>query len=226
MATTRRAAKKRKVATTYHHGDLRRALLEMALRLIRKEGVSGWTLREAARRLGVSRAAPYHHFLDKETLLVTLAEEGFRGLLARQRSVCIGLEGSVARLKAIGVAYVMYAVEHPAHFRVMHRPELHQFACARPETLGALRESSRAAFALLVEVIVDGQKEGEMAPGEPPEIAIACWSMVYGLAMLWVDGTLDGRYEALGVQRIDRLADVVANALARAFREPPKSCSP
>src|SRR5262245_4881527 len=113
-------AKKR----AYHHGDLRRALLDAALELVSSKGVQALTLREVARRAGVTHAAPYHHFPSKEALFAAVATEGFRDLAAAMRAALSGRRGPFASLRAIGVAYVRFATEHPAHFRIMFRPGL------------------------------------------------------------------------------------------------------
>src|SRR5688572_23914771 len=104
----------------YHHGDLRRALLDATLRLVELHGPQGFTLRAAARAAGVTAGAPYHHFKDKDALLGAVAAEGFELFRA-------ALQGAAARpaatprerMRNVGVAYVLFAVEHPTRFRVM-----------------------------------------------------------------------------------------------------------
>src|ERR671927_1103877 len=117
MASSKRSA--RKARRTYHHGSLRRALLDEALATIRAEGVDGLTLREIGARLGVSRTALYRHFADKRALLTAVATEGFRTL--RQRLVTAWEEGGRgdAAFHEMGVAYVRFAVANPSHYRVM-----------------------------------------------------------------------------------------------------------
>ena len=109
----------RKPRRPYHHGNLRRALLDEALATIRAEGVDGLTLREIGARLGVSRTALYRHFADKRALLAAVATEGFRTL--RQQLVAAWEEGGRGRaaFEAMGVAYVRFAVANPSHYRVM-----------------------------------------------------------------------------------------------------------
>src|SRR5438477_2745263 len=101
----------------YHHGNLRQALIDGALELIEERGVPALTLREVARRVGVTHAAPKRHFADRSALVAALAEHGFRGLAAH-----VGLvrssrrpRDSAERLRALGVAYIEYAIAHPAH---------------------------------------------------------------------------------------------------------------
>ena len=105
----------------YHHGDLRRALLAAAVEAIDEVGPTAMSLRDVARRAGVSHAAPAHHFGDKAGLLTALAAEGFRRL-ADELDRTARETGSFLE---VGVAYVRFAVTHPAHFAVMFRPDLH-----------------------------------------------------------------------------------------------------
>ena len=113
----------------YHHGDLRRALLDAAAELLEQRGVEGLTLREVARRAGVSHAATYHHFVDRAALIAALVESGFRQLTLAMQTAAAAVGGGVPgstldRLRAIGVAYVVFATQHPALFRLLCRPEL------------------------------------------------------------------------------------------------------
>ena len=108
----------------YHHGDLRRALIEAALELIDERGLECCTLREVTRRAGVSHAAPYHHFADRSALIEAVAAENLRLLAeALRRAGRRARGGGDARLSALGVAYVRFAAEHPFRFRMLLRPE-------------------------------------------------------------------------------------------------------
>jgi AcrR family transcriptional regulator len=183
------AARKKTAAQSksgYHHGDLRRALIEASLVLISEEGFSALTLREVARRAGVTHAAPYRHFPDKEALLAAVAEEGFRAMAVQMRERMDKAEGPVERLGACGVAYVLFAVRHPAHFRVMFGPHF-----AKPRDHEGLAKEGSSAFGLLVQSIVQGQQAGLLLEGEPMPLALMAWSQVHGLAALLVDGQLE-----------------------------------
>lgn len=186
MSTSKRLVSRK---VTYHHGNLRAALLEAALDLVAREGASSLTLREVARRAGVSHAAPYRHFADKEALLAAVAEEGFRALrdALAARADAAG-DDPVARLRAIGIGYVRFAVDHPAHCRVMFGG-----AVEDPARHLALAEASAAAFAVLVDAIRAAQATGQVRAGDPMDLALAAWSLVHGLALLWIDGALAGR---------------------------------
>ncbi|HLM44029.1 MAG TPA: TetR/AcrR family transcriptional regulator [Myxococcaceae bacterium] len=182
MATRKTSSKSK---PRYHHGDLRHALIEASLALISEEGFSALTLREVARRAGVTHAAPYRHFADKEALLAAVAEEGFRTMSAQMRERMDRETGPTQRLAACGVAYVLFAIQHPAHFRVMFGPHF----TGRVDHEALAKEGGNA-FGLLVQSIVEGQKAGELREGEPMPLALMSWSLVHGLASLLVDGKL------------------------------------
>jgi AcrR family transcriptional regulator len=170
--------KKRRDA--YHHPDLRKALIDAAVELIGKHGAQALTLREVARRAGVTHGAPYRHFSDREALIAAVAEEGFRELatLMRQRMEPAGRDWPEA-LTACGVAYVVYATKHPAHFQVMFTAELEG---KHP----SMEAASEQAFALLQDTIGAGQQHGLFLGDDPRPAALAAWSVVHGLASLLV----------------------------------------
>src|SRR4051794_27635084 len=120
----------------YHHGDLQRALVDAAVALLAEGGAAAVTLREVARRAGVTHAAPYRHFADKAALLAAVAEEGFRALHdAVARAGAEAPDDPLARLAASGQAYLRFAMSHPAHYRVMFGPDV--AAREHPELEGA-----------------------------------------------------------------------------------------
>src|SRR5918993_2359690 len=129
MPRATRAA--RKPVRPYHHGNLRRGLLDEALATIRADGVEGLTLRQIGSRLGVSRTALYRHFADKRALLAAVATEGFRTL--REQLVSAWEEGGRGReaFESMGVAYIRFAVANPAHYRVMFGGFVDPTACDR-----------------------------------------------------------------------------------------------
>jgi AcrR family transcriptional regulator len=158
----------------YHHGDLRRALLAAAVEAIGEHGPAAISLRDLARRAEVSHAAPAHHFGDKAGLLTALAVEGFTLLAGTLRDTGSFLE--------MGVAYVAFAVEHPAHFAVMFRPDLYH---AGDPAVRDARAAARAALRGGVAMV-----RGAERPGDPAVTALAAWSMMHGLATLWLSGSL------------------------------------
>ncbi|MFS8096800.1 TetR/AcrR family transcriptional regulator [Lentzea alba] len=162
----------------YHHGDLRRAVLEAAVDAITESGPAGVSLRDLARRVGVSHAGPVHHFKDKAGLLTALATEGF-ALLADTLTATIDRTDSFAEM---GVAYVRFAVEHKAHFEVMFRPDLHH---PDDPALTEARERAGAALSAGVENV------GEERTGPQRVAGVAAWSLVHGLATLSNTGNID-----------------------------------
>src|SRR6267143_2828445 len=185
----------------YHHGNLRQALIDAALELIEEQGVSALTLREVARRVGVTHAAPQRHFPDRAALVAAVAEQGFRGLGAHIAAVRASARTPAQRLRALGVAYVQYALAHPAHLRVMFSPEVADKS-RYPELAAAAQEVHET----LVSQIVEGQREGAVAPGDPDELSFAAWSMVHGCAILLIDGQASGRSPAASIDAVvDRL---------------------
>ncbi|MFI9106549.1 TetR/AcrR family transcriptional regulator [Streptomyces fildesensis] len=155
----------------YHHGDLRRAVLTAALDVIAADGPEALSLRDLARRAGVSHAAPAHHFKDRAGLLTAIATEGFC-LLATALDEAEDLRG-------LGVRYVRFATAHPAHFRIMFRPEL--LRPDDPELLAA-REGTRSRLRTAVQ-----------GHGEDPAIGFtAAWSVAHGFATLLLSHNLDG----------------------------------
>lgn len=174
-------------APTYHHGDLRTALVEEAAEMISEGGAASVTMRAIGGRLGVSRAAPYRHFPDKTALLVAVAVEGFRRLNHRLQSSDTGTpQSSVGRLRRMGEQYVRFALEHPAHYRLMYGKE----ALARQDQ-PELREAGGALLQHLVDVIRAHQGCGEIKPEDPRAQAYVAWSAVHGLASLLIERQID-----------------------------------
>lgn len=176
---------------TYFQGDLRRALLDAAAEAIAEQGLAEVSLREVARRVGVSHAAPAHHFGDKSGLFTALATEGF-GLLAAAVDEAVesgsGRAGEAAqRLLDAGNAYLRIAVEHPAHYAVMFRPDLLRSDDAD------LAVAAGRAFAGLVAAVTDLQDTGWAAGADPLDLAVGAWGLVHGLATLHAAGALPGR---------------------------------
>lgn len=193
---------------SYHHGDLRRALLDAAAQLIQEKGSAGASLREVARRAGVSHAAPYRHFASKEALLASIAEEGFEQL----RIVLEEAAAEKAPLDALrdtGCAYIEFAIAHPGYFRVMFSPE-----AGAPCDYPSLVAASRGAFGVLVRTIQSCIEAGEVRDEPAGELALVAWSCVHGLSTLILDGML----EEAGTP--DRLAQLVTSHLANGLRTP------
>ncbi len=166
--------------TSYHHGDLRGSLLRAAGEMLEQQGITSLSLREAARRAGVSHGAPYRHFPDRDSLLAALAAEGF-AILGKSLEEA----GAAGGLRARGEAYVGFALEHPQRFRLMFGggPAIAKHAGLR-EIAGRVFDGLAAAFTAQI-------------PGQAGrDASIAAWSLVHGLALLLLDEKIAGAARA------------------------------
>jgi AcrR family transcriptional regulator len=188
----------------YHHGNLKRALIDVAVEVVARHGIDALNLRALAARAGVSPGAPYHHFASRNGLLAAIAEEGFMQFetsLITARDAAPTDAG--ARLEAIGQAYLRFATFHPGYFRVM----FHGDAGAAGPT-----ESGERAFQLLHDAIVDCQRAGTAPAGDPAPLVLTAWSVVHGLATLWIDRALPFK----GLEP-DLMAPKVGQLMSRMF---------
>jgi AcrR family transcriptional regulator len=191
----------------YHHGDLRRALLQGALELLDEGGPAHLTLRAVAGRAGVSEAAPYRHFADKREMLAALAEEGFLALARAGDDAAAQGKGddAVEDFRRRGLAYVRFAVENPARYRVMFGPEISDKSAYEGLHLASLAayEGLRSAVRRCAEAGFFGEDELEVR-------AMRAWSLVHGLASLFLDGQLGGnRDEAARREFLARVGEVL-----------------
>jgi AcrR family transcriptional regulator len=164
---------------TYHHGDLRRAVLVAAAQMIDEGGPSQLNLREVARRAGVSHAAPAYHFGDKPGLLTALATQGYEMLAD---ALATGTRSGEGELEEMGVGYVGFAAEHPAHFEVMFRPDLYR---ADDPDLVAARTRARERLHAGVGT-VPARRRGD----DTPTAGLAAWLLAHGFATLRRSGSL------------------------------------
>ncbi len=170
----------------YHHGDLRRALLDAAAARVCRDGPQGFTMADLAREAGVSSGAPYRHFRDKTAVLTALALEGIA--LARQlqeEEEAKAGDKPLAIFRAQGIATVLFANRHPGHFRVMSAPELLDVA-SHPDLSALLDLNDAAASALMAQA----REAGEVDPTHPMVALLTAQATMYGLARLFVDGRL------------------------------------
>lgn len=168
----------------YHHGNLRQTLMRAAESLIGEVGPRAFTLREVARRAGVSHNAPYRHFASRDELLLAVAAEGFERL--RNTLVKRMEPGSSARERLVlcGCGYVEFALRSPSHFLVMF------------DLAGLLHSQSEqarigdSAFRVLLDAVVAAQQAGVLPPGDPRPRAWTAWSLVHGISKLAIGGNL------------------------------------
>jgi AcrR family transcriptional regulator len=174
----------------YHHGNLQEALLRSAIGLIAEVGPTAFTLREVARRAGVSHNAPYRHFQDKDALLAAVATQGYRELTDVMTGAAAQQVNPLDRLKHAGLAYVSFALRRPEHFTVMFDAPLSEQA--HPEAAGA----AKRAFSVLLGLVKDCQAKKQLAPGNPLDLALLAWTLVHGIAKLAITGRLPYRSKA------------------------------
>jgi AcrR family transcriptional regulator len=193
----------------YHHGNLRLALIEAALEAIAEDGPEKFTLREAARRAGVSPAAPYRHFPDKESLLAAVAFECTErlGRAMDEAVASVPPDDALGRFRASGIAYVRFAVTSPAHFRVMSLPGVAD-QIERQHVVDEWRAEQRAALAA-------AQRAGRLAAGSLDTIQLAASALMYGLARMIVDRQpgFENVDEAAAVKMAEQVTQVVGLGL-------------
>jgi len=200
---------------SYHHGNLKQALLEASLDLIRKSGPGAFTLREVARMAGVSHNAPYRHFHDKEELLAALAAEGFDRLTAAMVKTAKSATGAMERFRASGRGYVEFALSHPQHFALMFEHE--RGFSGYPQS----QPGGKRAFATLVGFVEACQEEQVLPPGDARPFALLAWSMVHGVAKLAISGRLPMSEPADVLNFTDAATAALARGLANAFAPQP-----
>jgi AcrR family transcriptional regulator len=188
VAKPGRRAAARRPRHGYHHGDLRRALVDAALELARRHGTDRVTIREAAHLAGVSQTAPYRHFTSRDALLAAIAEEAFEAV-TRHVAAARDAAGSHAldRFREMGLAAFEFYVADAARFRLMFGA-----ISARKDEFPTLAQAWRAAYALLTDGVLECQRVGCIREGDPAEIAVTVWATIYGLAALVVEGQVAG----------------------------------
>src|SRR5262249_6209279 len=167
--------------TPYHHGDLRDALIQAAQEILESEGLAALSLRAVARRAGVSAAAPYHHFPDKQALLDAVAERGFDALTAAMTTRMDKLSDAGARLDASGIGYVAFAVANPALFGLMFST-----VGQNPAAGTSLDLARQRAYAVLQKAAAACSPGGKASPEE----CLRLWALVHGIAKLVLEGSV------------------------------------
>ena len=171
---------------SYHHGDLKQSLLNATVDLIAERQRPEFTLREIAAALDVTHAAAYHHFRDKEALLALIADQGYEALDAMLSQSAQSEGGLLAELFALGAAYLKFALEHPAHFRVMFDPKF-----GDPQRYPSVYQRSQTTRTLLGDLLCEAQRKELLAQNDPAELIAVTWAALHGLAVLTLDGHFD-----------------------------------
>ncbi len=186
----------------YHHGDLRRALLDAALAIVDESGIAAVTMSAVARRAGVSSGAPYRHFKDSAALMQALWHRAHEEANARMQAAAGQADSPLEGFRQSGIAYVRFAVEEPALFRVL----------AQGEYAVESEDSANAAFtAGLRGLLTSGDRTAPLDPHEPLLVQLAARCLMHGLAQFFIDGQL----ERLGIDaaQAERLADALTQAM-------------
>jgi AcrR family transcriptional regulator len=187
-------------ASTYHHGDLPAALLAAVGEIVSEKGTAGVTLREAARRAGVSHSAPAHHFGDKDGLLAAYCEQGF-DIMAEQvgeafaAAAAEGAPTTSEMISILGRAYVQFAADHPNHFNAMFRSGLDSVDDAAHDEL-----EEHGAMALLRTMVDDLAASGTIERRQAEAVTVVLWAVAHGLASLWVDGAIETMFPGVTLE--------------------------
>ena len=198
----------RKPRGRYHHGNLRRALVDEAVRTIQRAGIDALTLRGVGAALGVSRTALYRHFADKDALLAVVAREGFVALKAVLDDARTRHADLRDQLIEMGSAYVRFAIDHPAHDLVMFGKFLE-----RCKDDPALMADASAAFQALFGMIQDLQRAKMARQGDPLQLSRFVWAAVHGIAMLAINGQL-GPDRAAGMALYEQSARMIGAGIS------------
>jgi AcrR family transcriptional regulator len=188
--------------STYHHGDLPRALRAAARRLVAEHGPEGFTLREAARDVGVSHAAAYRHFADKRALLAAVCEDGYRALAATLRAANRRrpTDDAATRIRRLAAAFVRFALDDPPRFHLMFGPRLN--LDGRFPSLDAATDETLAAVVAEME---HGMATGRLRAARPVDLAIGFWTMVQGSADMVLRRRIKVRSRTMAMAYLERL---------------------
>ena len=191
----------------YHHGDLRSALLEAALHIINDQGPRQLTIREVARKAGVSHTAPYRHFANKDDLIVAVVKQGFELMRqTMQAEKAAAEQDPVSQFAASGMAYVEFALQHSAYYRIMHSGDLLSSTGQH-----SLQHTGTETFAEMVADIKTCQGLGIVRPGDPTLQALTILSTIHGFVTL----VIDNRVNALlgDTYQIAQIRDAILTAI-------------
>jgi len=171
---------------SYHHGDLRKKLLETALEIISEDGLEKVSMRKLGQRIGVSRTAPYRHFADKSMLLCAIAEQGHIKLTTVLKNANRQLiDDPLTRIRNTGIGYVEFAVRNPVHYRIMFGNEI-----LENQRTPELVQAAETSFNELLYAVKACQEEKLIKPINPYIIANTLWSLTHGTSMLLIDGQI------------------------------------
>jgi AcrR family transcriptional regulator len=171
---------------SYHHGDLKNALIEAGADILSKEGVSALSLRRVAQKAGVSHAAPYAHFADKQALIAAISTEGYKKLYAQIAQAAEQYRSEpLRRLVESSWAYVQFALDEPDHFKVTLSGMIE-----KEQEYPAFVETAKRTFALVVEIVTQCQRAGILRQGAPDLTAVSVWALIHGFVTLRLENQI------------------------------------
>jgi len=174
---------------TYHHGDLKNALIQAGIEILSDEGVKGLSLRRVAKRAGVSHTAPYAHFADKQALVAAISTEGYKRLFAQFTDIDRSFGGDpLKKLVEVAWSYVQFAVNDPAHFKITFSGVIE-----KEKDFLAFVEISQQSFTFIIETVTECQIAKLIRPGPSDLIAVHIWGAIHGLATLLIEDQVSSK---------------------------------
>ncbi|MBZ0310467.1 MAG: TetR/AcrR family transcriptional regulator [Anaerolineae bacterium] len=173
------------MSSRYHHGDLKNALIQAGIEILSKEGVQSLSLRSVAKRAGVSHAAPYAHFADKQALIAAIATEGYTKLYNKLAAAQETSTDPLKRLFATADSYLQFALDEPDHFKITFSGVV-EAEKNYPEYV----EQSQRCFVLVVALVKECQKDALLMEGDTHLMAVSIWSCIHGFAQLLLGNQL------------------------------------
>jgi AcrR family transcriptional regulator len=215
MAKSVTSARRPSVPKPYHHGDLRRVLIDAALKLAEEGGPEAISVREAARRAGVSPGAPFRHFDSRAALMTAVAEEAQRRFRAEIEAALAGAPARepLKRFRAFGIAYLRWAMQNPAHFEIISSGRHFDHDGA-----AALSSDNAELIALTEQMLADASVSGRLRATDLKAVLIAGRALVYGFARMKIDGHFPRWGVAEG--QVDRMAEAVIDLFIAGIAKP------
>jgi AcrR family transcriptional regulator len=174
------------VKPTYHHGDLKNALIAAGIDILSKEGLHALSLRKVAQRAGVSHAAPYAHYADKQALIAAISTEGYRRLYETLQAISARYQGDPLRQLVEGAwGYLQFALQDPGHFKITFSS-----AIEKEQDYPAFVQVSQQSFGVVVQMVAACQAAGILRPGPPDLLAVSVWGLVHGVTSLLLEGQI------------------------------------
>lgn len=203
-------------AAPYHHGDLHKALLDAANDILRETGRWDFSLREVARRAGVSHNAPYRHFADKDALLAAIGASGFALLREHSTAAIDGMTNPAAMLAALGKAYIAFGVQNPAIYRLMFGQAFPSDRGLPDELLAAIGSARDGLHRVITAGIADGTfavADDDLTASKT--LSVSAWSIVHGATMLLIDRIIQ---RDQGAELVENLPDHVVDLFVTGLR--------